>query len=298
LPPVEPATGQATWIVETIRAFCASSHENTLGPGFDEPAWGEPLVAFARGDDPLFERIKQDIGDFYWTPAEAFALGHPQSPADAGELSIITWVLPQTPATLREQRAALAYPSERWSRVRQHGEAFNCSLRLHLVSQLAMTGIDAVAPERLAGFAYRQSPRFGIASNWSERHTAHIAGLGTFGLSDGLITPAGKAMRCGSVVARTQLPATPRPYHGIHDYCLWHARGSCGVCMLRCPVQAITPEGHDKDACARYIREVTAPYAREQFGVEATPCGLCQAAIPCETRIPPTLLKSSGGTAT
>ena len=35
-----------------------------------------------------------------------------------------------------------------------------------------------------------------------ETHAAHAAGLGTFGLCDGLITPIGKAIRVGSVVAK------------------------------------------------------------------------------------------------
>ena len=50
------------------------------------------------------------------------------------------------------------------------------------------------------------SDRFGFASTWSERHAAYASGLGTFGLSDGLITPRGQAMRCGSVVARIAVP--------------------------------------------------------------------------------------------
>jgi len=32
-----------------------------------------------------------------------------------------------------------------------------------------------------------------LQSNWSERHVAFIAGLGTFGLSRSLITPLGTA---------------------------------------------------------------------------------------------------------
>jgi len=290
-------TPSTDWFDMEIRRFCAESTDNSLGREPREPAWGDPLVAFARGDDPLFQQFKKEIGDFYWLPEEAFELGNPGTGVTPQELSVVSWILPQTEATLEEQRRESTLPSARWSLVRQYGEEFNCSLRLHLVSELAAVGVAAVAPERLPGFAYRQSPRFGIASNWSERHTAYVAGLGTFGLSDGLITPLGKAMRCGSIVVRTELPATRRPYAGIHDYCLWFAKGSCGVCMQRCPVQAITPEGHDKDACSGYIREVTAPYARKTFGIEATPCGLCQAGIPCERQIPPSLRNRPGAPA-
>jgi epoxyqueuosine reductase QueG len=143
-----------------------------------------------------------------------------------------------------------------------------------------------VAPERLPDFDYRQSERFGLASNWSERHTAWVAGLGTFGLSDGLITKVGKAVRFGSVVVKMDLEATPRPYAGHQDWCLWYAQGTCGICMQRCPAEAITENGHDKPKCFDYIRNVTAPYVHEHYGTGATPCGLCQVKIPCEARVP------------
>ncbi|MEN8688083.1 MAG: 4Fe-4S ferredoxin, partial [Desulfuromonadales bacterium] len=70
------------------------------------------------------------------------------------------------------------------------------------------------------------------------------------------------------------------------DWCLWHARGTCGACMKRCPIDAITEHGHDKAACFDYIRNVTAPFVRDNYGTEDTPCGLCQVKIPCESKSP------------
>lgn len=272
-------------IEQIIRDFCDSS-ANSLGNGTEERAWGEPQIAYARGDDPLFGRIKADIGSFYWTPQEAFKLAYPAAEPDPSELAVICYILPQTEATRLDQRAATEVPAERWARSRFYGEEFNCALRIHLAEQLTQAGCPAVAPERLAGFDYRQSERFGIASNWSERHTAWIAGLGTFGLSDGLITKVGKAVRFGSVVVKMALEATPRPYAGHQDWCLWYAKGTCGICMQRCPAEAITTEGHDKPKCFDYIRNVTTPYVRDNYGTGATPCGLCQVKIPCEAKSP------------
>lgn len=273
------------WLESVVYEFCASE-QNSLQMPTGEPAWSEPQIAYARGDDPLFAQLKNDIGPFYWTPLEAFRLAWPNLPATAADLAVIVYILPQTEATRLDQREATLVPAERWARSRFHGEEFNRALRLHLAGQLTGNGFPAVAPERLDGFAYRDSERFGIASNWSERHTAWIAGLGTFGLSDGLITRVGKAVRFGSVVARVELEATPRPYTGHQDWCLWYAKGTCGVCMKRCPIDAITEEGHDKPACFDYIRNVTAPFVRDNYGTEDTPCGLCQVKIPCEGRSP------------
>lgn len=41
----------------------------------------------------------------------------------------------------------------------------------------------------------------GISSNWSERHAAYVAGLGTFSLNDALITVNGIAHRVGSILS-------------------------------------------------------------------------------------------------
>ena len=270
-----------------IHDFWANSPENTLNNGTGEKAWNAPLIHCAAGNDPLFTRIKADIGPFYWLPEEAYSLAFPDNPAPADELSVIVWALPQTDATLVDQRLATEVPAERWARSRDFGEKFNCALRLHAADQLSASGSPAVAPERLPGFDYRTSDNFGIASNWSERHTAWISGLGTFGLSDGLITERGMAVRFGSVVVRAKLPVDERPYGDNHQaWCLWYAEGRCGVCIRRCPTRAITPAGHDKVKCRAYIREVTAPYAQLNYGTEATPCGLCQVVIPCMRKNP------------
>ncbi len=282
---------QLAQVEQIIHDFWATAPGNSLQLDGDEKAWGKPRVAVAGGDDPFFARFKAMIGPFYWTPEEAFALAFPAAAAAPAELRVISYVLPQTPQTRADQRQEQKLPAERWARSRFYGEQFNCDLRLHLAAALTAAGFPAVAPERLPGFDYRRSERFGIASNWSERHTAFVAGLGTFGLSDGLITRAGKAVRFGSVVARIDLPATPRPYGDDHQaWCLWYAKGTCGACVRRCPDNAITTtHGHDKERCRTYIREVTAPYATEKYGTGATPCGLCQVKIPCEAQIPPAL---------
>ncbi len=265
-----------------------------------------PLLGQAgAGEDPIrkAERIllgcdmvkfaghRPDPAAFRTTVEEAYALGFSDAPVPASELRVISYVLPQTAETCADQRQEKVVPAERWARSRFHGEEFNCDLRLHLAATLNRAGFPAVAPERLPGFAYRQSECFGLASNWSERHAAFIAGHGTFSLSDAMITRWGKAVRFGSVVCRIDLPATERAYgEDLHAWCLWYAKGTCGACAKRCPADAITTDGgHDKPACFSYIRETTAPYATRTYGTGATPCGLCQVKIPCESRVPPAL---------
>jgi len=279
--------------MDAVFALVASALEavdNRLAPDLDEPAFDPPLVGLSRADDPMWERIVTQIGPPHWRPDQAFALAFPQKPAAARELAIVSWILPQTKATRDDHRRSKDRPSRRWSLARHYGEQVNERLRRRIVEILTSQGLDAVAPVLLPEWDYGRSATAGIASNWSERHAAFAAGLGTFGLSDGLITARGKAVRVGSVLVRADWPATPRPYGDDHRaYCLHFSTGRCDVCARRCPAGAIGPDGHDKEACKAYIRSVTAPFvAAEQLGFPVNSCGLCQTGVPCEARIPKT----------
>lgn len=274
------------WIRGCIGQYAASG-ENSIDPGgVPEPAWDEPLVGFSRGDDPLYQRLKEEIGPFLLTPSEIFGATFPDVKAAPGELTVISWILPQTERTRLDHSREKTLPAERWARTRAGGEAFNVKLHDHLVGTLREAGRGAVAPSRSPLFRRDMSARYGFASTWSERHAAYVSGLGTFGLCDGLITPRGKAIRCGSVVAKIAVHPTERPYSDHHAHCLFFFNGSCGKCIKRCPADAITREGHQKQKCSDYIRDVGIPSCKSRFGFEANACGLCQAGVPCEAGIP------------
>lgn len=274
------------WVEGIIADFLLNSPANSLQNARPEKAWAEPLVGFAGGADPIFEAYKEHIGPFHFTPLEIFSKTFPEAGAAAEQLTVISWILPQTEKTRSDHRRETQYPSERWARSRIFGEKTNAELRRRVVAELQAAGYAALAPQLSPFWERKDSPKYGFASMWSERHAAYAAGLGTFGLSDGLITPNGKAMRCGSVVARIPIPATPRPYRDHHAYCLFFTKGTCGECIRRCPAGAISEKGHDKVACRKYLREVTAEYVKTAFRIEGHACGLCQTGVPCESRIP------------
>ncbi len=276
----------ASWVREFIEGFVASE-ENTLRNESNDPAWGKPLVGFSRGDDPIFAEMKENVGPFLLTPYEVFTGTFPSIKVSPEELTVISWILPQTEATKRDHRKETTQPSEKWARARKYGEEFNAKLRKQLVQMLVEAGYDAVAPVDSPLWTQKMSERYGLSSTWSERHAAFASGLGTFGLCDGLITPVGKAMRCGSVVARIQIPSSQRPYTGHHDYCLFFSKGLCGKCVDRCPAGAISKEkGHDKEKCRAYVSGATKNYVLTHFGFESYACGFCQVGVPCESRIP------------
>lgn len=284
----EQGGNPAAWIGATIKTFINSSSENSLKNQTNDRAWADPLVGFSRGDDPLYHAFKDHIGSFYWTPVEIFTETFPTTKVRPDELSVISWVLPHIETTKSDNRKQTAYPAERWVRARIYGEEANEKLRTHVAATLQQAGYGAVAPMLSPLFERKTSDCCGFASTWSERHAAYASGLGTFGLCDGLITLKGKAMRCGSVVARINIPPTNRPYNDHHAYCPFFTKGLCGKCIPRCPLGAINKAGHDKVKCQNYLRSKVAPYAKSHFGLEAAAygCGLCQTGVPCESKIP------------
>ena len=275
-----------TWITLIVKQFIAESPENTLKDEKNEKAWGEPVVGFSNGTDPLYQFFKDDIGQFYLTPSEAFARVFPKMPVRPDQLTVISWILPHTEATKSEHRRQNRFPTERWARARIFGEEVNDKLRRHVMGKLSDAGFEAVAPGMPPIFKSEKSQKYLNASTWSERHAAYAAGLGTFGLCDGLITPIGKAIRCGSVIARTDIQPSLRRYNDHHAYCLFYSHGICGKCIDRCPVGAISKEGgHDKVKCSQHL-ETTRKYVQTYYGFKGYGCGLCQTRVPCESGIP------------
>jgi len=273
------------WIEELIRGFIADSPLNTMRNQAGDKAWDDALVGFASGSDPIWQQYKEYIGPFHWTPWEIYSQRFPRKPACPEDLTVVSWVLPQREMVRKANRRTRKYPSEEWARIRVYGEEFNAALRRHVARSLNEAGHEAVAPMLTPNWTIVMSQRFSYASAWSERHAAHAAGLGTFGLCDGLITAKGKAIRAGSVVARISVQPTPRPYADHRAYCLFFAEGRCGKCMDRCPAGAITKAGHDKEKCRQHLVR-SREYVKETYRFEGYGCGLCQVGVPCEAGIP------------
>lgn len=276
-----------SYIEELIRETVANSHMNQMRyPLKGEKIWSEPLVGFCRGDDEYFDFLVEHIGEEYITPAKAFSYAFGEH-VEPSELSVVSYVLPHSDRTYEDQSAVTdRIPSERWCHSRAEGEDFNDFMRDYIPKVLMMQhDIEAIAPMRLDQFDVYKHPQHYRTSNWSERHTAYACGLGTFGLSRGLITKKGIAVRFGSVVIKAKLTPSIREYTHYMEWCVRTQGIDCRDCIDRCPANAITEDGMNKRKCRHFQNDVIAPEINERYDLDGG-CGLCQANVVCGNRKP------------
>ncbi|MDD1673287.1 MAG: epoxyqueuosine reductase [Methanomicrobiales archaeon] len=100
---------------------------------------------------------------------------------------------------------------------------------------------------------------------FSHRHAAYLAGLGTFGINNMLLTSQyGPRVRFGSIFTEADLPSNPLLNDELCTGCL--------QCVRCCPAHALGEGGYpevltDKEACLLYSAELN------RQGI--SPCGIC-----------------------
>ncbi|MDD4238871.1 MAG: 4Fe-4S binding protein [Desulfotomaculaceae bacterium] len=248
-------------IKEKIDDFVLNSPQNIVNELEMMRMYDQPLVAVAGAHDALWEKLKEPevVGSQHLSPQEWLV----------GAKSVISYFLPYT-QRIRRSNCSEGFPSAEWLYGRYEGEMFNNALCGFVVEMIERAGGRAIAPsidKRLAVVNRR--------SNWSERHVAFIAGLGTFSLNRSMITSLGSAGRFGSVIVDFASAPTKRLYKEVDEYCT-----KCGACIDRCPPRAINENGKDNGICLHFLDEVLERY-KPRYG-----CGKCQTAVPCEDKNP------------
>lgn len=250
-----------------LKAMIETDPRNELAAHNRERIYDVPLVGYAAASDPFFDLLKDPkaSGPHHKSPLEWLP----------GARTVISYYLPFTEFVRKSNRGP-GMPSEEWLSARIDGEVFNNAVRSSLATFIKERGYDAVVPSHTKQFSI-----VARRANWSERHAAFAAGLGSFGLNKALITKIGTAGRFGSVITDLELMPTPRSVTSVYAACPWFSHGQCGECIDRCPSKAITAEGKNVAVCAEYIDCQIRPRYNPRYG-----CAKCTTNVPCETRSP------------
>lgn len=225
----------------------------------------EPILGLGSATDPLFAGFKREgvIGPQFLAPREWLP----------GAETVLSIFYPFSRQVKNSNNGKEGHASVEWSIGRVEGQAFILHCAESFSKALAVNGIENCVPAADGRFA---ADTKNYSSNWSERHAAFVCGLGTFGLSRGLITRKGTAGRFSSLILKVKMTPDERPYSDIYEYCI-----RCGECARRCPGNAI-PKNSPKDhsLCSPVVAESKILLA-PRYG-----CGLCQTFVPCESEIP------------
>jgi epoxyqueuosine reductase len=273
-------------IKNEIKRYFRESKENWFEE-INDTYFEEPVIRFSDSEDPLFEEYKKIIGEHHFTPKEVFELAYGEGSYKGG--TVISIVLPINEKTRKSNRVQKEWASREWVLTRTFGdEIFMKGFAKHLENYLNTMGHKTVAPYVSKWFKI-QGTVSGATSNWSERHIAYAAGLGTFSINDAFITEKGIAIKLISVVTELKLTPDIRIAKSHTENCLLCSKGICGACIKRCPVNAISKEGHDKIKCYKYVYGAESSNLAGSYGASpkaGSGCGLCQTGVPCEGKNP------------
>ncbi len=270
-----------------------------------------PLIGVSRGDDYIFNKLKEVVAPEHHTPFEVWQADGKWNPGDSPDgLRILSIIFPYTNKIReesithikRERGKRPAMPADIYCVGRNYANAFMKEVIRKTMAFFQSLGFRATAGMLSPSFQIRLQdtpPQF--YSLWSERHIAFAAGLGTFSLHEGLITEAGCNIRVTSVITDAPLNVTSRKSDDPYANCLFYATGKCRKCEERCPGEAITVEGHDKVKCREYgeivskemnkrFRPLLKPHERNIQGtvIVSYPvgCAFCQFDVPCMDKNP------------
>ena len=266
---------QEDFVIDCEELYGSTNGNIVNIPGIGEAVlYDSPLIGYASASDEIFEKFKRPeiIGTNYLKPSEWLP--------EAG--TVVSFFFPFTERVRVSNREGLE-PSPEWCYARIEGQEFIMRFMARLQQKLKDKGIDSCVPSADERFGIKiepagtgEAPDFHADSKWSERHAAYACGLGTFGLSRGMITEKGMAGRFASIIIAAEFELTPRKYTGIDDYCI-----KCGVCAKNCPAKAISlKHGKNNLKCHLHVQKMKKKYS-PRYG-----CGKCQVGVPCEFRSP------------
>jgi epoxyqueuosine reductase QueG len=239
-------------------------------------SWKAPLAAVVPVDAPGFSRLKEIVSPTHLLPQDILS----------GAKSVIVFFIPFTDRIV-DSNTASGPASEAW--VLSYIQTNDLIARISANLEELLRGFGAESGKIPATHNFDEDR---LVSDWSHRHIAWIASLGSFGMNNMLITKAGCCGRFGSLVTSCAfLPEEYAPSASAPERCLHKLRrangnaggDACRLCHRRCPAGAYEGGRFDRRRC--YARCLENARLYERLGY-ADVCGKCLTGLPCSTRDP------------
>jgi epoxyqueuosine reductase len=229
------------------------------------------LVGFADAGDAAFGALKRAVGPQHLLPQDVLA----------GARGVVSVFLAFGREVVEGNSSGLS-PTPAWCRAYTEGNRCLDVLITAAAEAIGRCGFTAEVHRGSHHLTNLHEPSVDpalLTSCWSQRHVAHICGLGTFGVSNLLITAKGSAGRFASLV--TDMPLRPLAVQ-TEERCLGKQGGGtqCMECVKRCPAGALSSEGFDRMACWNYL--VANNHISRDAGIPiVNVCGKCSSGVPC-----------------
>ena len=225
----------------------------------------KPLVGFTGADDPRFAELRRVVEPTHLLPADLLP----------GARSVISFFLPFAPEIVEANARGGKKVAEEWAIAYVETNVLLAQITNHLIEVLAGQGIRAAGEPPTDNF-----DPVTLVSRWAHKSVAVIAGVGSFGVHQLVITDAGCGGRFGSLVIDADLPIVPTE---PRNRCLYRHDGSCLECVSRCPVKALDENrGLDKQLCWKRCLGVAKVF--EHIGTAQVCCkcgvGVCSLKAP------------------
>ncbi|MFP4457389.1 MAG: epoxyqueuosine reductase [Clostridia bacterium] len=219
----------------------------------------EPIIGYADAKDSQFTKLKE--------------VGHPKHllPTDLLNTAktVIAYFIPFTKELVEENKKH-NYVAPSWALAYVETNNLITDINNNIKKELAKEGIKVSTIKATHNFDKEL-----IMSMWSHRHIAYIAGVGTFGVNNLLITEKGCAGRLGSFVIDQSL----EPSDILNkELCLYKQDKSCVYCFDKCPVGAFDDEEFARSRCYDYLLEVVEHF--KDIDPNCDVCGKCNCG-PC-----------------
>ena len=236
--------------------------------------WGESLVGFADAGHPYIQNLPELIRPTH---------GLPQEVMEDAKI-VICYYIPFTKELAATNATGNELASPEWALAYEETNAMFKKLNSYVIEKLAGVGAKGGISPKTATFDTKV-----LKSDWSFRHFAYAAGLGTFGLNNMLITKKGCCGRYNTIVTNLDVePDAPLE----EEYCLYKKNGSCAVCVKNCPTGALTTKGYDRHLCYTLLQKNAEVYTQfgssymDESGQKANSagsdvCGKCVTQSPC-----------------